>query len=63
MPRLVSAPLITYKCNQCGAISEDDAEKFVLQNTMPPTWRNKCAFCNVVVVCSPPQLIAKLVNN
>lgn len=62
MPKLVQAPKIQYKCNSCSAVSEDEPENFVEQNTMPPTWTNKCAYCNSTVQCSPSALISRLIN-
>ena len=62
MSRLLQAPMISFRCNHCGALSEDNAEKFIKLNTMPPQWKNKCAYCKLDVICSPSALIAKEVS-
>jgi len=58
MPKLVSAPKITYTC-RCGAVSEAEPNEFTQDHTMPPRYHIACAFCGADVVCYPTALIMK----
>lgn len=58
MIKVINRPEISIKCDSCGATCTGDLDNFIPQNTMPPTWRVKCGFCNCYVICSPSALIA-----
>jgi transcription elongation factor Elf1 len=62
MPKLVQAPLITYTCPSCGAVSSADPHEFKALNTMPPVYTAECAFCKKKVQCSPQAMIAREVG-
>ncbi len=63
MPKLIQEPLITYKCTACGAVSSAEPHEFIELNTMPPTYQSRCAFCNKIITCSPPAMIARTVGS
>jgi hypothetical protein len=60
MIRVADKPSITFKCSSCSTVNEGDPTDFARQNTMPPTWLARCAFCGHRTRCSPEPLIALL---
>ena len=57
--KVVSLPPIQFTCTGCGAVNEGSEDEFTPLDTMPPTFRAKCAFCQLQNTCSPRQLVAR----
>lgn len=60
--KVVKKPEIRFTCESCEAVNEGEPEEFIEQNTIPPTWLAKCAFCNHTNAVAPLALIAKKIG-
>lgn len=56
---VLQAPVITFKCRECGAVCEGKEHEFRQLRTMPPSFHAVCAWCGGHIQCFPTSLVAK----